>query len=42
MIRLADTEAVINKVKPDQTVGLTPQSICLLLYAQTYMFLFDL
>ena len=27
MIRLAGTEAVINRVKPDQTVGLTPRSI---------------
>ena len=38
MIRLVDTEAVINRVKPNQTVGLTLRSILVSLYAQTYLF----
>ena len=38
MIRLVDTEAVINRVKPDQTVELTLRSILVSLYAQTYLF----
>ena len=37
-MRLADTEVVIKRVKPDQTVGLTPISILVSLYAQTYLF----
>ena len=42
MIRLVDTEAVINRVKPDQTVGLTPSSILVSLYAQIDLFDFSL
>ena len=34
----ADTEAVINRVKRDQTVGLTHRSIRVSLYAQAFLF----
>ena len=34
----ADTEAVINRVKRDQTVGLTRRSIRVSLYAQAFLF----
>ena len=34
----ADTETVINRVKPDQTVGLTHRSIWVSLYAQAFLF----
>ena len=33
-----DTEAVINRVKRDQTVGLTHRSIRVSLYAQAFLF----